>query len=49
MDLQALGYVGVRRQELDDWTAYGTRLLGMQMVDRTRRRWRCAWTTASSA
>jgi 2,3-dihydroxybiphenyl 1,2-dioxygenase len=34
MDLQALGYVGVRAKNLDDWTSYGTRLLGMQMVDR---------------
>jgi 2,3-dihydroxybiphenyl 1,2-dioxygenase len=35
MDLQALGYVGVRARNLDDWVSYGTRLLGMQMVDRT--------------
>ncbi len=35
MDLRALGYVGVRARYLDDWTSYGTRLLGMQMVDRT--------------
>ena len=34
MDLQALGYVGVRAKNLDDWVSYGTRLLGMQMVDR---------------
>ncbi len=35
MDLQALGYVGVRAKNLDDWISYGTRFLGMQMVDRT--------------
>jgi 2,3-dihydroxybiphenyl 1,2-dioxygenase len=34
MDLQALGYVGVRTKNLEDWVSYGTRLLGMQMVDR---------------
>lgn len=32
--LTALGYIGVRSTRLDDWTAYATRLLGMQPVDR---------------
>jgi 2,3-dihydroxybiphenyl 1,2-dioxygenase len=36
MDLQGLGYVGVRTKSLDDWTAYGTRFLGMQLVDKSR-------------
>jgi len=35
MELQALGYLGVRAGALDDWATYGTRLLGMQTVDRT--------------
>jgi 2,3-dihydroxybiphenyl 1,2-dioxygenase len=34
MTLQALGYVGVRANNLDDWASYGTSFLGMQMVDR---------------
>jgi 2,3-dihydroxybiphenyl 1,2-dioxygenase len=34
MTLQALGYVGVRTRNLEDWESYGTRLLGMQKVDR---------------
>jgi 2,3-dihydroxybiphenyl 1,2-dioxygenase len=36
MNLQSLGYVGVRTKSLDDWERYGTRLLGMQLVDKTR-------------
>jgi 2,3-dihydroxybiphenyl 1,2-dioxygenase len=36
MKLQTLGYVGLRTSKLDDWEQYGTRLLGMQLVDRTR-------------
>src|SRR6202023_2120284 len=36
MILQALGYVGIRTRNLDDWAAYGTRFLGMQMVDQSR-------------
>lgn len=31
----ALGYIGVRTRSLDDWQAYGTRLLGMQIADRS--------------
>ena len=33
--LQSLGYVGLRAKSLDDWESYGTRLLGMQRVDKT--------------
>ncbi len=29
MNLNALGYVGIRTKNLDDWAAYGTRFLGM--------------------
>jgi 2,3-dihydroxybiphenyl 1,2-dioxygenase len=33
---QALGYVGFRAKELDDWRHYGTRLLGLQPIDKSR-------------
>jgi len=33
--LQSLGYLGVRAVSVDDWLAYGTRLLGMQVADRS--------------
>jgi 2,3-dihydroxybiphenyl 1,2-dioxygenase len=33
MDIQGLGYVGVRAKSLEDWTGYGTRFLGMQLTD----------------
>jgi 2,3-dihydroxybiphenyl 1,2-dioxygenase len=36
MQLQALGYVGVHTKDLDPWATYGTRFLGMQVVDRGR-------------
>src|SRR6195256_5954617 len=36
MNLQALGYVGIRTRKLEDWSAYATRFLGLQLVDRTR-------------
>ena len=36
MQLQSLGYVGIRSKDLDDWAAYGTRFLGMQLVDKSR-------------
>ena len=36
MRLEALGYVGIRTKNLDDWSAYGTRFLGMQLVDQSR-------------
>ena len=35
MDIQGLGYVGVRAKSLDDWAGFGTRFLGMQLVERT--------------
>src|SRR5215471_929413 len=38
MQIQALGYVGVAAQGLDDWAHFGTRFLGMQQVDRTQKR-----------
>lgn len=36
MNLCALGYVGIRTKNLDDWATYGTRFLGMQRVDSSR-------------
>jgi 2,3-dihydroxybiphenyl 1,2-dioxygenase len=37
MQIQALGYIGVAAQGLDDWAHFGTRFLGMQQVDRTQK------------
>ena len=36
MALEALGYVGIRSGKLEDWAAYATRFLGMQLVEETR-------------
>src|ERR1700761_1347938 len=36
MGLDALGYVGISTKNLDDWAAYATRFLGMQLVDKSR-------------
>src|SRR5215469_11629215 len=36
MNLNALGYVGIRTRNLEDWAAYGTRFLGMQLVEKSR-------------
>jgi 2,3-dihydroxybiphenyl 1,2-dioxygenase len=36
MQLQSLGYVGIRAKDLDEWGTYGTRFLGMQLVERGR-------------
>jgi len=36
MNLNALGYVGIRTRHLEDWADYGTRFLGMQLVDKSR-------------
>src|SRR5688572_22985105 len=35
MALQALGYVGIRSRDLEDWAGYATRFLGMELVDRS--------------
>lgn len=34
MTVQALGYLGVGTDQLDDWTEFATRTVGMQAVDR---------------
>lgn len=36
MTVQALGYVGVRAEGVDDWSTYATGLLGLQRVDKSR-------------
>src|ERR1019366_2366373 len=36
MELQALGYVGIRTKNLEDWATYGSNFLGMQLVDKSR-------------
>jgi 2,3-dihydroxybiphenyl 1,2-dioxygenase len=33
---QALGYVGVRARDLGDWASYGSGLLGLQRIDKSR-------------
>jgi 2,3-dihydroxybiphenyl 1,2-dioxygenase len=35
MQPQALGYVGVRAADLAEWRAYGTRHLGLQLIDKS--------------
>src|SRR5713226_9287370 len=34
--VQSLGYVGLRAKDIDDWSGYGSRLLGLQEIDRSR-------------
>jgi len=36
MTLQSLGYVGIKTPHFDDWEAFCTRFLGMQLVDRSQ-------------
>ncbi|MFL6799628.1 MAG: VOC family protein [Xanthobacteraceae bacterium] len=35
MDIQGLGYVGIRAKSLEDWTSFGTRFLGMELIDKS--------------
>jgi 2,3-dihydroxybiphenyl 1,2-dioxygenase len=35
MQIEALGYVGVRSDRLDDWASYASRFLGMQVDERS--------------
>ena len=35
MDIQGLGYVGIRAKSLEDWTNFGTKFLGMQLIDKS--------------
>src|SRR3954451_8784870 len=36
MELQSLGYIGIRARDVGDWADFGTKFLGMQLVDRSR-------------
>jgi len=36
MSIEALGYVGVRAKSLEDWSTFGEKFLGMQLVDKSR-------------
>jgi 2,3-dihydroxybiphenyl 1,2-dioxygenase len=36
MQLQSLGYIGVRTGDVDQWATYATRFLGMQLVEQSR-------------
>jgi 2,3-dihydroxybiphenyl 1,2-dioxygenase len=36
MELQSLGYVGVRANNLEDWASLGPKLFGLQLVERTQ-------------
>jgi 2,3-dihydroxybiphenyl 1,2-dioxygenase len=36
MTVQALGYLGIRAKDLNDWSSYGGNLLGLQRIDRSR-------------
>src|ERR1700757_4728751 len=37
MALDSLGYFGVRTRNLDDWSSFGEKFLGLQLVDRSRK------------
>src|SRR4029453_2955651 len=36
MELNSLGYIGIRAKAVDEWADYGSKFLGMQLVDRSR-------------
>ena len=35
MAVQALGYLGISTQNIDEWSDFATRQLGLQLADRT--------------
>ena len=35
MSVQALGYLGIRTKSLGDWGDYGSKLLGLQRIDKS--------------
>ena len=35
MELESLGYVGIRAKSIDDWATFGVTFLGMEIVDRS--------------
>ena len=36
MELQALGYFGIRARNLDDWATFATRLVGFELVEKSK-------------
>src|ERR1700716_1460717 len=36
MGIEALGYVGVRANDLGDWGSYAEKMLGMERIDKSR-------------
>ena len=48
MRLNALGYVGVYSDKLDDWATYGPQFLGLELVERIVGTLNSAWTIARS-
>jgi 2,3-dihydroxybiphenyl 1,2-dioxygenase len=36
MELQGLGYFGIRARNLDDWAGFATRLLGLELVEKSQ-------------
>src|SRR6266849_9457926 len=36
MAIEALGYVGVRAKDVDEWGGYGASFLGLQRIDKSR-------------
>ena len=49
MSVQSLGYLGVRAKYSRRLGRLRQKMLGLQRIDKSRARWRSAWTTASSA
>jgi 2,3-dihydroxybiphenyl 1,2-dioxygenase len=37
MALDSLGYFGIRARNLDDWSSFGQKFLGLQLIDRSRK------------
>ena len=37
MTAQSLGYLGVRAKDLGDWGTYGSKMLGLQRIDKSAR------------
>jgi len=37
MALDSLGYFGIRTRNLDDWSSFGQKFLGLQLIDRSRK------------
>ena len=36
MSIDALAYIGINSERLEDWAAFGARFLGLQVVEQTR-------------